>query len=86
MLSLLTIWPVRLTVSPSLTSRSEPKRTTPTWPASKFMHMPLTPEANLGDVSISKVYLVQERNLLDQLLGLNIAHAMDTGDTITVIT
>ena len=42
-----TISPVRLTVSPSLTNRSEPKSTTPTWPASKFMHMPLTPEANL---------------------------------------
>jgi hypothetical protein len=45
---LLTISPVRLTVSPSLTRRSDPKSTTPTWPASKFMHMPLTPEANLG--------------------------------------
>jgi len=44
---LLTISPVRLTVSPSLTRRSEPKSTTPTWPASRFMHMPLTPEANL---------------------------------------
>lgn len=43
----LTISPVRLTVSPSLTRRSEPKSTTPTWPASRFMHMPLTPEANL---------------------------------------
>src|SRR4051812_32273026 len=43
----LTISPVRLTVSPSLTKRSEPKSTTPTCPASKFMHMPLTPEANL---------------------------------------
>ena len=42
-----TISPVRLTVSPSLTRRSEPNNTTPTWPASKFMHMPLTPEANL---------------------------------------
>lgn len=42
-----TISPVRLTVSPSLTKRSEPKSTTPTWPASKFMHMPLTPDANL---------------------------------------
>jgi hypothetical protein len=42
-----TISPVRLTVSPSLTNRSEPNSTTPTWPASKFMHMPLTPEANL---------------------------------------
>ena len=44
---LLTISPVRLTVSPSLTRRSEPKSTTPTWPASKFMHIPLTPDANL---------------------------------------
>lgn len=44
----LTISPVRLTDSPSLTRRSEPKSTTPTWPASRFMHMPLTPEANLG--------------------------------------
>ena len=42
-----TISPVRLTVSPSRTSLSEPKSTTPTWPASRFMHMPLTPEANL---------------------------------------
>jgi hypothetical protein len=39
-----------LTVSPSLTRRSEPKSTTPTWPASRFMHMPLTPEANLQGV------------------------------------
>ena len=43
-----TISPVRLTVSPSRTSLSEPKSTTPTWPASRFMHMPLTPEANLS--------------------------------------
>lgn len=43
----LTISPVRLTVSPSLTRRSEPKSTTPTCPASRFMHIPLTPEANL---------------------------------------
>lgn len=49
--SMLTISPVRLTVSPSLTRRSEPKSTTPTWPASRFMHMPLTPEANLYMVS-----------------------------------
>jgi hypothetical protein len=47
MLASHTISPVRLTVSPSLTNRSEPKSTTPTWPASKFMHIPLTPEANL---------------------------------------
>ncbi len=47
----LTISPVRLTLSPSLTRRSEPKSTTPTWPASRFMHMPLTPEANLQRVS-----------------------------------
>lgn len=46
-----TISPVRLTVSPSLTNRSEPKSTTPTWPASKFMHMPLTPDANLCCIS-----------------------------------
>lgn len=49
--TVLTISPVRLTVSPSLTRRSEPKSTTPTWPASRFMHMPLTPEANLYMIS-----------------------------------
>lgn len=54
---ILTISPVRLTVSPSLTKRSEPKSTTPTWPASKFMHMPLTPDANLGIQSISEARL-----------------------------
>lgn len=26
----------------------------------------------------------QRRNLLDKLLSLNIGHAMDTGDTVTV--
>jgi hypothetical protein len=43
----LTIFPVRLTLSPSRTNRSEPKSTTPTWPASRFMHIPVTPDANL---------------------------------------
>jgi hypothetical protein len=46
----LTISPVRRTVSPSLTRRSEPNNTIPTWPASRFMHIPLTPEANLCHV------------------------------------
>lgn len=58
-----TISPVRLTVSPSRTSLSEPKSTTPTWPASRFMHMPLTPEANLvwmlvADVSLNLAGIV----------------------------
>lgn len=42
-----TISPVRFTVSPSLTRRSDPKSTTPTCPASRFIHMPFTPDANL---------------------------------------
>jgi hypothetical protein len=50
MLMQLTISPVRRTVSPSLTRRSVPNNTTPTWPASRFMHIPLTPEANLCHV------------------------------------
>lgn len=74
------MFPVRLTTSPSLTSRSEPKSTTPTWPASKFMHMPLTPDANLNRQSDSST----TQNLLDQFLGLDIVHAMDTSNTVTV--
>ncbi len=82
-----TISPVRLTVSPSFTRRSDPKSTTPTRPASRFMHMPLTPEANLN-VTFGQLLEPRDNdgrtpNLLDQLFGLNVGHAMDTGDTIT---
>src|SRR5690606_16617883 len=41
-----TIVPVRLTLSPSLISESEPKITTPTLSASRFRAMPWTPLAN----------------------------------------
>ena len=80
---LLTISPVRLTVSPSLTRRSEPKSTTPTWPASKFMHIPLTPDANLLQLSVLRCGRRENFDLLDELLSLDVGHAVDTGDTIT---
>ena len=79
----LTISPVRLTVSPSLTRRSEPKSTTPTWPASKFMHIPLTPDANLLQLSVLDRGCRENLNLLDELLSLDVVHAVNTGDTIT---
>ena len=47
------------------------------------MHMPLTPEENL--IVVSKGMRVASNfDVLDQLLGLDIAHAMDTGNTITI--
>ena len=50
--------------------------------------MPLTPDANLciglvlersvsGELKIAEI-------LLDELLGLDVAHAMDTGNTVTI--
>jgi len=49
------------------------------------MHIPLTPEANLLSLlASSRQAMSREKNLLNQLLGLDIAHAMDTGDTITI--
>ena len=47
--------------------------------------MPLTPDANLGVVSRCVVVLSFIMNILDQLLGLHIVHAMDTSDTVTSI-
>lgn len=68
-----------------MTRRSEPKSTTPTWPASRFMHMPLTPEANLRCVSSMQTdKQTRQVNLLDKLLGLDVGHAVHTGDTITI--
>jgi hypothetical protein len=46
------------------------------------MHMPLTPDANL---SRQILRLTLRFNVLDQLFGLDIAHAMDTGNTVTAI-
>ena len=45
--------------------------------------MPLTPEANLG--RISKRFRFNEHilNLLNQFVGLNIAHTVHTRNTVT---
>jgi hypothetical protein len=49
------------------------------------MHMPLTPEANLVATVSSLRAAAESRKMdvLDELLGLDIAHAVDTGNTVT---
>ena len=47
------------------------------------MHMPLTPEANLCIVSWGELNASPGQDSLDELLGLDIGHAMHTGDAIT---
>jgi hypothetical protein len=46
------------------------------------MHMPLTPDANLRRQQMTMNIAI---NVLDQLLGLDIAHAVDAGNTVTAI-
>ena len=48
------------------------------------MHMPLTPEANLDVVRSCTAVLSGKENLLNELLGLDVGHAVNTSDTITV--
>lgn len=46
--------------------------------------MPLTPEANLGN-SAKDHGRRAGYNILDKLFGLDIAHPMNTGNTVTVV-
>lgn len=51
--------------------------------------MPLTPDANLRRVSAVQCIAEREKGgwgvgLLDELLGLDVGHAVHTGDTVTV--
>jgi hypothetical protein len=51
--------------------------------------MPLTPEANLfqmlvADIS-SKLGVICDCDVLDELLSLDVVHAVDTGDTVTAV-
>jgi hypothetical protein len=50
------------------------------------MHIPLTPEANLQQALAGGPVddFESKQYLLDQLLGLDVPHAMDTGNTITI--
>ena len=46
--------------------------------------MPLTPEANLRGLAQGRRNTL-EPDVLDKLLGLDIVHSMNTGNTITII-
>lgn len=52
------------------------------------MHIPLTPEANLNILLVfpnAKTFRVEEiYHVLDQLLSLDVGHAVNTGNTVTV--
>jgi len=49
--------------------------------------MPLTPEANLYYLLVCRSKKVTDNNcdcdVLDELLGLDVVHAVDTGNTVT---
>ena len=46
--------------------------------------MPFTPEANLANCKYFRLIQGRFSDILNKLLGLNVAHAMDTSNTVTI--